>query len=78
MRIAAGAIIVTTGVVGLVGSVLAADMNSCRYQNVSLRPDHLSGDHRGVLNREARPGRDLLGCGWYGALQDADRGHVAR
>ena len=47
MRIVARAIFVATGVVGLIGSALAADMTGAE----SFRQDHVSGDHRGFLNR---------------------------
>ena len=76
MRIEARTIIVTTGVVGLIGSALAADMTGAEIK-ISLRQDRLSGDHAGVRKRASRSRRDLLGRGWHGPLQDPEWGHHA-
>ena len=78
MRIAARTIIVTTGVVGLIGSALAADMTGADIKAfLSGNTTYLETTAASAAGT-ARPGRDLLGCGRHVALQDADRCHLAR
>ena len=74
MHIAAKAIIVTTGVVGLVGSALAADLTGPEIKAfLSGKTVYLET----TTASASRPRCDLLGRGWNGPLQDSRRRYVA-
>jgi hypothetical protein len=61
------AMIVTSGVVGLIGPALAADMTGAEIKTF-LSGNGLSGDHRSIRKRTIRPRCDLLVRGWHGSL----------
>jgi len=77
MRIAAHAIIITTGVVGLIGSALAADMTGANIKAfLSGKTTYLEATAASAAGG-SWSSRDLLGQGWHGPLQDAVGSHDA-
>lgn len=68
MRIAAHTVIVTTGVIGLIGSALAAEMTGADIKTSLSGNTAYLKNHRGVCKRASRERCDLLERGWYGPV----------
>ena len=78
MRIIARALIVSAGVVGGLGSALAADMTGAEIKTFISGQTAYVETTADSSTGKGGPGSNLLGLGWHSPLQDPDGRYVAR